>query len=161
MNSFDYYSPTRFIFGPDREKEVGSLCRALAASKVLIHYGGGSVVRSGLLERVEASLSEAGIAHMALGGAVPNPRDELVYRGIELCRRENVDFVLGIGGGSAVDSAKAIAIGACYDGDFWDFYSNRAKPERRLGLGTIVTLPASGTEGSFFQAEDGIRDKAT
>jgi len=148
MNSFDYYSPTRFIFGPDRENEVGSLCRDLAASKVLIHYGGGSVVRSGLLERVEASLSEAGIAHLALGGAVPNPRDELVYQGIELCRRENVDFVLGIGGGSAVDSAKAIAIGACYDGDFWDFYSNQAKPERRLGLGTIVTLPASGTEGS-------------
>ncbi|NLM77653.1 MAG: iron-containing alcohol dehydrogenase [Ruminococcaceae bacterium] len=148
MLDFQYHSPTQFVFGPDREKEAGARCKACAAKRVLIHYGSGSVIRSGLLQRVEDSLQAAGIAYLKLGGAVPNPHDTLVYEGIDLCRRENIDFVLGIGGGSAIDSAKAIAIGTCYDGDFWDLYSQRAQPASRLGLGTIVTLPATGTEGS-------------
>jgi hypothetical protein len=148
MLDFTYYSPTRFIFGAGRESEVGAMCRELGATRVLIHYGGGSVVRSGLLQRVQDALTTAGLAWQSLGGAVPNPLDTLVYEGIELCRREGIDLVLGIGGGSAVDSAKAIAIGACYDGDFWDLYSARGQAVKRLLLGTIVTLPATGTEGS-------------
>lgn len=148
MLDFEYYSPTRFIFGEGREREVGGLCRDLGAKRVLIHYGGGSVVRSGLLQRVQASLTDADLPWLALGGAVPNPRDTLVYEGIDLCRREKIDLVLGIGGGSAIDSAKAIAIGTCYDGDFWDLYSRHGQADKRLLLGTIVTFPATGTEGS-------------
>lgn len=148
MLDFNYYSPTRFVFGAGRENETGALCRELGATRVLIHYGGGSVVRSGLMQRVQDSLAAAGLTWLTLGGAVPNPLDTLVYEGIELCRRESIDLVLGIGGGSAVDSAKAIAIGACYDGDFWDLYSARGQAAKRLLLGTIVTLPATGTEGS-------------
>ncbi len=148
MLDFNYYSPTRFIFGCGRETEVGQLCQELGARHVLIHYGTGSVVRSGLLERVQASLDAAGLSVSLLGGAVPNPHDTLVYEGIKLCREQDIDLVLGIGGGSAVDSAKAIAVGACYDGDFWDLYSGQAQPDKRLLLATIVTLPATGTEGS-------------
>lgn len=148
MLEFTYYSPTRFVFGPGREKETGRLIRETGAKKVLLHFGGGSVRNSGLLQTVEASLQEESIAFIELGGAKPNPRDSLVYAGIELCRKENIDFVLGLGGGSAVDSAKAIAIGTCYEGDFWDFYGRGQKPLKRLPLGTIVTLPATGTEGS-------------
>lgn len=159
MLDFNYYSPTRFIFGKHRENEVGSLCHEWKAQRVLIHYGRGSAVQSGLLERVQDSLDAAGISWLALGGAVPNPRDTLVYEGIDLCRKENVDFVLGVGGGSAIDSAKAIAIGTCYDGDFWDLYIQRAQPTHRLGLGTIVTLPATGTEGSNSSVITRTKDK--
>ena len=108
MNNFDFYSPTRFIFGPGRENEVGKWVREVGGSRVLVHFGGGSVVRSGLLDRVSRSLDEAGLWSVQLGGVQPNPRDLLVYQGIELCRRENVDLVLGIGGGSALDTAKAV-----------------------------------------------------
>jgi alcohol dehydrogenase len=148
MLDFDYCSPTRFIFGRGREIETGALVKAAGGSRVLIHFGGGSVRRSGLLDRVVKSLDAAKIGSVKLGGVSPNPHDTLVYEGIELCRTENIDFVLGIGGGSAIDSAKAIAIGAAYDGDFWDFYSRRQVPEHRLGLGTVVTLPGTGSEGS-------------
>ena len=148
MNNFDFYSPTRFVFGAGRENETGQWVRAVGGSRVLIHYGGGSVIRSGLLERVVRSLDEAGIWSIQLGGVQPNPRDTMVYDGIELCRREKIDLVLGIGGGSALDSAKAIAIGTCYDGDFRDIYLGKAKPVGRLLLGTIITLPATGSEGS-------------
>lgn len=148
MLDFTYYSPTHFVFGSGSENEAGSWCKKLNAQRVLIHYGGGSVIKSGLMKRVQDALNRSGIKWLTLGGAVPNPVDTLVYEGIELCRKESVDLVLGIGGGSAIDSAKAIAIGACYDGDFWDFYSKRATPEKRLKLGTIITLPATGTEGS-------------
>ncbi len=148
MLNFSYYSPTRFVFGEDSEAQVGDLCRQLGAQTVLVHYGGGSVVRSGLLERVMHALQAAGLAVELLGGVVPNPRDDLVYAGIEQCRRQGVDLVLGIGGGSAIDSAKAIALGTPYDGDFWDFYTQKALPEKRLLLGTIITHPATGTDGS-------------
>lgn len=159
MLNFDYCSPTRFIFGPDAENKTGELVRDLHCSRVLIHYGQKSVIESGLLQDVTHSLKQAGIDVFTLGGAVPNPRDSLVYKGISLCRELQIDLVLGIGGGSAVDSAKAIAIGACYDGDFWDFYGRGKTPEQRLKLGTIVTLPATGTEGSnssVITREDGL-----
>ncbi|MDD2534299.1 MAG: iron-containing alcohol dehydrogenase [Eubacteriales bacterium] len=148
MLDFDYFSPTRLILGKGKELQVAEQILQCGATKVLIHYGSGSVVRSGLLTRVKATLQQAGIAFVELGGVVANPLDTLVYRGIQLCKDENVDFVLGVGGGSVIDSAKAIAIGACDDGDFFDFYLAKRKPLRRLGLGTIITLMATGTEAS-------------
>ncbi len=147
MNNFNFYSPTYFEFGRETENKAGMLVKKFGGSKVLVHYGGGSVVRSGLLKRVLHSLDEAGIAHIELGGAMPNPRSGLVYEGIELCRKENVDFILAVGGGSAIDSAKAIAIGVSYDGDFWDFYEGK-RIEKALPVATILTLTAAGSEAS-------------
>jgi len=147
MNNFTFYSPTFFAFGKDTENEAGQYVKQFGGSKVLIHYGGGSVVRSGLLERVKASLDKENITHVELGGVQPNPRSGLVYEGIELCRKENVDFLLAVGGGSAIDSAKAIAAGVKYKGDFWDFYEG--KPiEEALKVGTVLTIAAAGSEGS-------------
>jgi alcohol dehydrogenase len=148
MLNFSFYSPTRFIFGSGTETEAGTWARYYGGTRILMVYGGGSASRSGLLDRVRQSLTAAGAWFGELGGVIPNPRDTLVYAGIDQCRRENIDLVLGIGGGSALDTAKAIAIGACYEGDFWDFYGRGAKPVRRLPLGTLVTLPATGSEGS-------------
>ena len=158
MNNFNFYSPTFFCFGKDTEKETGNLVKRFGGTKVLIHYGGGSVVRSGLLDRVRKSLEEAGVPYAELGGVQPNPRSGLVYQGIELVRKEQVDFLLAAGGGSTIDSAKAIAAGAVYDGDFWDFYSG--KPiEKALPVGTILTIAAAGSEGSpdsVITNEDGM-----
>ena len=123
MNNFTFYSPTYFAFGKGQEAETGRLVKRFGGSKVLLHYGGGSVVRSGLLDRVKAALDEEKIPYVELGGVQPNPRDGLVYQGIDLCRKEGVDFIVAVGGGSAIDSAKAIAMGVPYEGDFWDFYS--------------------------------------
>ena len=147
MNNFSFYSPTYFEFGRNTEEKAGKLISRFGGKKVLIHYGSGSVVRSGLLGRVIASLDAEGIHHIELGGAVPNPRSGLVYEGIELCRKEKVDFILAVGGGSAIDSAKAIAIGVHYEGDFWDFYTGR-KIEEALPVATILTLSAAGSEAS-------------
>ncbi len=147
MNNFNFYSPTYFVFGKGREHESGKLVKQFRGSKVLIHYGSGSVVKSGLLDRVKSSLKDAGIYFTELGGVVPNPRSGLVYQGIDICKKENIDFILAVGGGSAIDSAKAIAIGALYDGDFWDFYTGK-RIERALPVATILTLTAAGSEGS-------------
>ena len=147
MNNFSFYSPTYFEFGRNTEEKAGKLISRFGGKKVLIHYGSGSVLRSGLLGRVIASLDAEGIHHIELGGAVPNPRSGLVYEGIELCRKEKVDFILAVGGGSAIDSAKAIAIGVPYEGDFWDFYTGR-KIEEALPVATILTLSAAGSEAS-------------
>lgn len=147
MNNFSFFSPTYFEFGRNTEEKAGKLISRFGGKKVLIHYGSGSVVRSGLLGRVIASLDAEGIHHIELGGAVPNPRSGLVYEGIELCRKEKVDFILAVGGGSAIDSAKAIAIGVHYEGDFWDFYTGR-KIEEALPVATILTLSAAGSEAS-------------
>ena len=147
MNNFNFYSPTFFEFGKDTETKTGKLVARFGGKKVLVHYGSGSVVRSGLLARVTKSLEEAGIQYVELGGVVPNPRSGLVYEGIELCRKENVDFILAVGGGSAIDSAKAIAIGVPYEGDFWDFYQGRPINEA-LPVATILTLAAAGSEAS-------------
>ncbi len=147
MENFTFYSPTKFVFGKGTESEAGSLVKAFGGSKVLIHYGGGSVVRSGLLDRVKKSLDEAGVSYTELGGVKPNPRSGLVYEGIEICRQNDIDFILAVGGGSAIDSSKAIAAGTLYDGDFWDFYCG--KPiERALPVGTVLTIAAAGSEGS-------------
>ena len=147
MDNFHFYSPTYFAFGKDGENQTGSLVKRFGGSKVLIHYGGGSVARSGLLDRVKASLNAEGISFVELGGVKPNPRSGLVYEGIELCRKENVDFILAVGGGSTIDSSKAIAAGTIYDGDFWDFYSGKWI-EKALPVGTILTIAAAGSEGS-------------
>ena len=115
---------------------------------MLLHYGGGSAVRSGLIERVKQSLAAAGIGVVELGGVKPNPRDTLVYQGIELCRKEGVDFILAVGGGSSIDSSKAIAMGVPYEGDFWDFYCGKAAIQAALPVGTVLTIAAAGSEGS-------------
>ncbi len=148
MLNFDFCSPTYFAFGKDTEKRIGELTESFGGTKVLLHYGKGSVERSGLLDRVRDSLNEYNIDYVELGGVLPNPRASMVYDGIELCRKEKVDFVIGLGGGSAIDSAKAIALGACYDGDFWDFYEGKVLPEECLPIATVLTLAATGSEGS-------------
>lgn len=148
MNNFSFYSPTFFEFGQNTELKAGSLVKKFGGKKVLVHYGSGSVVRSGLLNRVLQSLDNENIKHIELGGVVPNPRSGLVYEGIELCRKEQVDFILAIGGGSAIDSAKAIAIGVPYPNDFWDFYSGKARIKEALPIATILTLSAAGSEAS-------------
>ncbi|MBO6162161.1 MAG: iron-containing alcohol dehydrogenase [Eubacterium sp.] len=148
MENFTFYSPTFFVFGKDTENEVGQYVKQFGGSKVLIHYGGKSAKSSGLLDRVEAALAKEGIPFVSLGGVKPNPRSGLVYEGIELCRKENVDFILAVGGGSVIDSSKAMAAGVLYDGDFWDFYAGKAKIEKALPIGTILTIAAAGSEGS-------------
>lgn len=148
MKNFTHCVPTKFVFGRGAEDETGALIRELGGTKALIHYGGGSAVRSGLIDRVKRSLEAAGVAYVELGGAQPNPRDTLVYRGIELVRREGVDFILAVGGGSVIDSSKAIAHGSCYDGDFWDFFCGKAKPARTLPFGAVLTMSAAGSESS-------------
>ncbi len=158
MDNFTFYSPTYFVFGKDEENNTGKYVKRFGGSKVLIHYGGGSVVRSGLLDRVKASLEKEGIAHVELGGVMPNPRSGLVYEGIDLCKKEGVDFVLAVGGGSSIDSAKAIAAGVVYDGDFWDFYKGKPVTEA-LPIATILTISAAGSEGSpdsVITQEDGM-----
>ena len=125
MNNFTFYSPTYFVFGKNTENQAGQCVKRFGGNKVLIHYGGGSVVRSGLLDRVKASLENENIEYVELGGVLPNPRSGLVYAGIDLCKKEGVDFILAVGGGSAIDSAKAIAAGVKYDGNFWDFFEGK------------------------------------
>lgn len=148
MENFTFYSPTKFAFGKDSENQVGKLVKEFGGSKVLLHFGGGSVVRSGLLDRVKKALSAEGIAFIELGGVHPNPLSTLVYEGIDLCKKEKIDFILAVGGGSAIDSAKAIALGTVYDGDFWDFYEGKATPKAALPVGTVLTIAAAGSEGS-------------
>ena len=158
MENFNFYSPTYFAFGKDREVDCGNLVKRFGGSKVLIHYGGGSVVSSGLLDRVKKSLEEAGLTYVELGGVMPNPRSGLVYQGIDLCREEKVDFILAVGGGSTIDSAKAIAAGTLYEGDFWDFYQGKGV-EKALPVGTVLTIAAAGSEGSpdsVITHEDGM-----
>ena len=147
MENFTFYSPTFFAFGKDTENQVGEYVKQFGGSKVLVHFGGSSAKKSGLLDRVEESLKKEGIPYVMLGGVKPNPRSGLVYEGIELCKKEGVDFVLAVGGGSVIDSSKAIAAGVVYDGDFWDFYSGKWI-EEALPVGTILTIAAAGSEGS-------------
>ena len=148
MENFNFYSPTEFVFGKDTEKDVGKLVKKHGAKKVFLHYGGGSIKRTGLYDKVIKSLKDTGIDYVELGGVKPNPVDSKVYEGIELCKKENCDFMLAVGGGSVIDSAKAIAAGVKYDGDFWDFYDGKAVIEEALSVGTILTIPAAGSEGS-------------
>ena len=147
MNDFDFYSPTYFVFGRGREAEAGTYVKKFGGSRVLVLYGDQSAKKSGLLDRVRASLTGAGLHTVELGGVKPNPRSGLVYEGIDLCRKEGIDFLLAVGGGSVIDTAKAIAIGVPYEGDFWDFFSGKV-PEKALPVGTVLTIAASGSEGS-------------
>lgn len=158
MQNFTFYSPTYFVFGKDSESQTGECVKRFGGSKVLLHYGGGSVIRSGLLDRIKESLTKENIPFAELGGVQPNPRSGLVYKGIELCRKEQIDFILAVGGGSTIDSAKAIAAGVPYDGDFWDFYQGK-RIEKALPIGTILTIAAAGSEGSgdsVITKEDGM-----
>ena len=164
MNNFTFYSPTYFVFGKGTEETTGQYVKNYGGHKALIHYGSGSVVKSGLLDRVKASLKAEGIEYVELGGVQPNPKSGLIYEGIELCRKEKVDFVVAIGGGSAIDSSKAIALGVPYDGDFWDFYDGRTyRPvTEALPIGVVLTLAASGSEGStdtVVTHEDGMHKR--
>ena len=147
MLNFDFYAPARILFGKGEESRIGELLKP-RAKKVLLHYGGGSVKRSGLLARVTDSLTKSGISFVELSGVLPNPRLSLVHEGIALCRKEQVDLILAVGGGSVIDSAKAIAVGVYYDGDVWDLYETFLQVERALPVATILTIPAAGSESS-------------
>ena len=158
MENFQYYAPTKVVFGKGTEDQTGQLVAEQGCRKVLVHYGSGSVVRSGLLERIGRSLDEAGIAYVSLGGVVPNPRLSLVYEGIELCKKEKVDLILAVGGGSVIDSAKAIGYGVANGGDVWDFYEKKRKAEGCLPIGVVLTIAAAGSEmsdSSVITNEDG------
>ena len=148
MNSFSFYSPTYFAFGEGQEGRTGELVKRFGGTKVLLHYGGGSIMKNGVYDAVTASLKAAGVSYIELGGVAPNPRSGLVYTGIDLCRREGVDFILAVGGGSTIDSSKAIAVGVNYDGDFWDYFEGKYSADKVLPIGVVLTIPAAGSEGS-------------
>lgn len=148
MTDFDFCTPTEYVFGRATEQRAGELTASRLGHKILLCYGGGSAVRSGLIARVGESLRAAGVEYIEFGGIKPNPTDDRVYEGIDLCRREGVEGVLAVGGGSVIDTAKAIAGGVPYDGDFWDFWAGKAVMTRALPVGTVLTIAAAGSEGS-------------
>jgi len=148
MNNFKFLSPTEFIFGKNTIEKTGYRIKEYKGTKVLLHYGGQSAVKSGLLAEVENSLKNEFIEYVKLGGVQPNPVDTMVYQGIELCRKEQVNFILAVGGGSVIDSGKAIAAGVPYAGNFWNFFDRTVEINRVLPLATILTIPAAGSEGS-------------
>ena len=155
---FQYYTPTRVVFGKGAEAQVGELVKVQGCKKVLIHYGGKSAVKSGLIGRVEAALQQAGVAYVSLGGVQPNPRLSLARKGIELCKAEGVDFILAVGGGSAIDSAKCIAYGVANEGDVWDVYEHTRLAAACLPLGVVLTIAAAGSEmscGSVVTKDEG------
>ncbi len=158
MRNFNYYAPTQVVFGRETVDKLPKLIQKYGGTKVLVHYGGKSAIKSGLLPKVEKLLSDAGIPYVMLGGVVPNPRLSKVHEGIELCRKEGVDFLLAVGGGSVIDSCKAIGYGFDYEGDVWDVYMQKVAPKSCLPLGTILTIPAAGSEmsdSSVITNEDG------
>ena len=159
MFDFKYFTPTKVLFGKNTENKVADLIQEFGGKKVLIHYGGGSVIRSSLMQKVTDKLDAAGIKYVKLGGAVPNPRLSLVYEGIELCKKEGLDFILALGGGSAIDSAKAIGYGVMNDGDVWDLYDYKKQAKACMPLGVILTLAATGSEmsdSSVITKEEGL-----
>ena len=147
MENFVFQNKTKIIFGRDTENQAGEETAAYA-KKILLHYGGGSIKKSGLYDRVTASLKKAGVEYVELGGAQPNPRLSLVKEGINICRKEGINFILAVGGGSAIDSAKAMAVGVPYNGDVWDFYCGKAEPKKAIDVATVLTIPAAGSESS-------------
>ncbi len=149
MKDFNFYAPTEVVFGKESEKQISQLIRKYGGTKVLLHYGGQSARRSGLLDEVKAQLTAANIPFTELGGVVPNPVLSKVYEGIDIVRRDSLDFILAIGGGSVIDSAKAIGYGVCYDGDVWDFYSGKAQAKSCMPIGCVLTIPAAGSEMSY------------
>ena len=158
MKDFNYYAPTEVVFGEESEEQVARLVKKYGGTKVLVHYGGKSALKSGLLNKIYNLLDEGGIRYVTLGGVVPNPRLSLVHEGIDLCRREGVDFVLAVGGGSVIDSAKGIAYGVCFEGEVWDIYLGKAEPTSMLPVASVLTIPAAGSEmseASVVTNEDG------
>lgn len=159
MKDFNFYAPTRVVFGRSGEEQVAQLIKQNGGTKVLLHYGGLSAARSGLLGKMQQQLSEASIQWVELGGVIPNPLLSKVQEGIEICKREEVDFILAIGGGSVIDSAKAIGYGAQYDGEVWDFWDGKAVPQSCLPIGVVLTIPAAGSEMSsscVITKDDGL-----
>ncbi len=148
MKDFNYYAPTEVVFGKESEEQVARLVKKYGGTKVLVHYGGQSAIRSGLLPKICELLQNAGIDFVQLGGVVPNPRLSLAQKGIELCRKEGIDFILAVGGGSVIDSSKCIAYGVPYEGNVWDFYLGKAKATAMLPLAAVRTIPAAGSEMS-------------
>ena len=158
MKDFNYYAPTEIVFGKQSEEQVALMVKKYGGTKVLVHYGGQSAVRSGLLSKVCSLLGEAGIPYVQLGGVVPNPRLSLAQQGIELCRKESVDFILAVGGGSVIDSSKCIAYGVPFEGNVWDIYLGKAEPKEMLPVASVLTIPAAGSEmseASVITNEDG------
>jgi len=158
MKDFVYHAPTEVVFGKESEEQVAGLVKKYGGHKVLVHYGGGSAIRSGLLDKICGLLAAGGVDFVKLGGVVPNPRLSLVHEGIALCRREGVDFILAVGGGSVIDSSKAIACGVPYNGEVWDFYTGKASPACYLPVACVLTIPAAGSEmseSSVITNEDG------
>jgi alcohol dehydrogenase YqhD (iron-dependent ADH family) len=148
MKDFNFYAPTRVVFGREAEEKLPQLIQQYGGGKVLVHFGGGSARKSGLLDKVEKMLTEAGISFVELGGVVPNPLLSKVKEGIALCQKEQVDFILAVGGGSVIDSAKAIGYGVGYSGDVWDFWDGKAVPQSCLPIGVMLTIPVAGSEMS-------------
>ena len=148
MNNFKYQTPTRYIFGKGTETEAGNEVASLGCKRIMLVYGGHSAIKSGLLDRVKNSLKDSGIEYVELGGIKPNPTDDRVYEGINSARENEIDGLLAVGGGSVIDTAKAIAAGTVYDGDFWDFYAGKAVIANALPVGVVLTIPAAGSEGS-------------
>ena len=158
MRDFVYHAPTEVVFGKQSEEKVAGLVKKYGGHKVLVHYGGKSAQKSGLLDKICGLLRDGGVDFVCLGGVVPNPRLSLVHQGVDLCRQEGVDFILAIGGGSVIDSAKAIACGVPYDGEVWDFYLGKASPKCYLPVASVLTIPAAGSEmseSSVITNEDG------
>lgn len=159
MKDFNFYAPTRVVFGRSGEEQVAQLIKQNGGTKVLLHYGGLSAARSGLLGKMQQQLSEASIQWVELGGVIPNPLLSKVQEGIDICKREEVDFILAIGGGSVIDSAKAIGYGAKYNGEVWDFWEGKAVPQSCLPIGVVLTIPAAGSEMSsscVITKDDGL-----
>ena len=148
MDNFKFWSPTDFVFGKNTVKYVARLTKKYGGTKVLIHYGGQSAIRSGLLAKIEAIFQDEFVDYVKLGGVIPNPVDTLVYEGIELCRKEKINFILAVGGGSVIDSAKAIAAGVPYSGDFWNFFEGTVAISQALPVASVLTIPAAGSEAS-------------
>lgn len=148
MNNFEYYAPTKVVFGKDTETKVGELVKEFGGTKVLVHFGGGSAVKSGLIDKVCKALEEAGISYVTLGGVKPNPRLSLAREGIELCKKEGVDFILAVGGGSVIDSSKCIGYGLANGGDVWDFFDGKRKATACTPIGAVLTIAAAGSEMS-------------
>ncbi|MCL2165064.1 MAG: iron-containing alcohol dehydrogenase [Oscillospiraceae bacterium] len=148
MDNFEYVNPTNVVFGKNAELKTGELLKEDGAQKVLFHFGGGSIKKTGLYERIVGSLKNSGIDFIELGGVEPNPRVSLIRRGIDLCKTEGADYILAVGGGSVIDSAKAISIGAGYAGDVWDFFLFKAKPQTAVPIGVVLTIAAAGSETS-------------
>lgn len=158
MDYFKYHAPTDVIFGKNTETRVGQLCKQYGATKVLVHFGGNSAVRSGLIDRICASLTESGLEYRLLGGVVPNPRLSKIKEGVELCKKEHIDFILAVGGGSVIDSAKGIGYGLVNDGELWDYYSGKKAVTGCAPIGCVLTIAAAGSEmstSSVVTNEDG------